>query len=58
LPFRTALRTELLARATAVVGLLAVAVVHILDLHDTLGETPLIGYGSSSQSPRSPQPPS
>jgi hypothetical protein len=37
--------TELMARATAVVGLLTVAIVHILDLHDTLEETPLVGYG-------------
>ena len=37
--------TELIARAKAVVGLLTVAIVHILDLHDTLEETPLVGYG-------------
>jgi hypothetical protein len=37
--------TELMARATAVVGLLSVAIVHILDLHGTLEETPLVGYG-------------
>ena len=49
--------TELIARAKAVVGLLTVAIVHILDLHDTLEETPLLGYGAPCSPTSSAGPP-
>lgn len=37
--------TEYLARAIAAAALVAIAVIHVIDLPDTLDETPLIGAG-------------
>jgi hypothetical protein len=37
--------TEDLTRAVGAVALAAVAIIHLVDLSDTLSETPLIGYG-------------
>lgn len=37
--------TEHLARAIAAAALVAIAVIHVIDLPDTLDETPLIGAG-------------
>jgi hypothetical protein len=37
--------TEDLTRAVGAVALAAVAIIHLVDLPDTMSETPLIGYG-------------
>jgi hypothetical protein len=37
--------TEYLARGAGVIALAAVAIIHVLDLPDTLSKTPLIGSG-------------
>ncbi|HEU5265213.1 MAG TPA: hypothetical protein VFU35_00880, partial [Jatrophihabitans sp.] len=45
IPSADRIPTEPLCRVAAAVTLAAVAVIHVVDLPDTLDETPLIAYG-------------
>ena len=44
-PAQPAAGADMIARALGALALMALAVIHVVDLPDTLGPTPLVGIG-------------